>query len=241
MLKQDKEEILGHTRIQHGKLNDRVYVMDYRYALDPYLINQIQLLAKDFDYGKIIAKVPKQARAKFHRNGFIIEAKVPGFYNGKKPCLFMAKYNRKERKKVPNRNEIKKVLTNAEDREIFEINHKPEGYSIRVLAKSDSEEMSDIYTKVFETYPFPIHDVRYIEKSIDEETVYFGIFKDEKLIGVSSCEINRTEENVEMTDFAILPEYRGKKLAKHLLARMEEAMISGKIESMNVWYKPLHK
>jgi hypothetical protein len=65
MLVQDKEVVMGHTHVQHGKYNDSVYVMDYKYALDPYLINQIQLLAKEFHYGKIIAKIPKAARFKF--------------------------------------------------------------------------------------------------------------------------------------------------------------------------------
>jgi putative beta-lysine N-acetyltransferase len=84
--------------------------------------------------------------------------------------------------------------------------------------------------------------------------------------------------NVEMTDFAVLPEYRGRNIAVHLLMLMEEEMrrreyitaytiarslsygmnatfaklqytytgtlinntnISGQLESMNVWFKPL--
>lgn len=278
MLVQDKEELLGHSRIQHGKLSDRVYVMDYRYALDPYLINQIQLLAKDKDYGKIIAKVPKRARAKFHRNGFEIEAKVPGFYNGEMSCLFMAKYNSKERKEVHDKREIDNILNKLKCNDKLGLKESYDQYAIRILAKSDVHEMACIYKNVFKTYPFPIHDVKYIQRAMLEDTIYFGAFEKNKLIGVSSCEINRTEKNVEMTDFAVLAEYRGNKLAKQLLVKMEEVMksmgikvtytiarsislpmnatfygngyeyggtlwnnthISGKIESMNVWYKPL--
>ena len=100
----------------------------------------------------------------------------------------------------------------------------------------------------------------------------------EKLAAISSCEMDIQSENVEMTDFATLPDYRSRGLASFLLAEMESEMkrrgivmaytiartesygmnitfgkhgyrytgtlvnntnISGGIESMNVWYKPL--
>jgi len=278
MLEHDKEEKIGHTRVQHGKSSDRIYVMDYKYALDPYLINRIQLLAKDFDYGKIIAKVPKVARAKFTRQDFEIEAKIPKFYNGKKPCLFMAKYNTKSRKNIDNKEEILDILEQLKGNDSSDLGELDSMYSIRVLVENDAEDMSRIYKKVFETYPFPIHDADYLKKTMSKETIYFGIFNQEDLVGISSCEMNSAEENVEMTDFAILPDNRGNQLASHLLNKMEQVMtdmgiktaftiarstslpmnatfsnrgyeyggtlwnntqIAGKIESMNVWYKPL--
>jgi putative beta-lysine N-acetyltransferase len=115
-------------------------------------------------------------------------------------------------------------------------------------------------------------------KTMKEETLYFGVFNNNQLVGISSCEINSAQDNVEMTDFAIMTEYRGNQLARHLLKKMEIAMeamgiktsytiarstsfpmnatfssagyeysgtlwnntqISGDIESMNVWYKPI--
>lgn len=278
MLAKDKEEKIGHTLVQHGKFNDRVYVKDYKYALDPYLINQIQLLAKDFDYGKIIAKIPKEAWVKFSRNNFELEAKIPKFYNGRKPCLFMAKYNNKRRKKIRNRKEILNILNQLKNQENLELAPLEEAYSIRVLVKKDIHEMVQLYKTVFETYPFPIHDEKFIENAMLGENIYFGLFDHKKLVGISSCEMSTVEENVEMTDFAILPDYRDKQLTEHLLKKMEQAMkdmgiktaytiarsislpinatfstagytyagtlwnntqISGNIESMNIWYKPL--
>lgn len=280
MLQQDKEEKMGHTQVQHGKLNDRVYVMDYKYALDPYLINQIQLLAKDSDYGKIIAKIPKAALPKFLRQDYEMEARIPKFYNGKKSCIFVAKYNNKSREEVSNRKEILEVLKKIETYEHNDLSELGNEFSIRILTEKNVNEMAGIYKKVFETYPFPIHDTKFIKKTMLKETVYFGVFYQGDLIGISSCEINSSAENVEMTDFAILPEYRGNKLASHLLNTMEVAMedlgiktaytiarsislpmnasfsnagyeyagtlwnntqISGEIESMNIWYKPLTK
>jgi putative beta-lysine N-acetyltransferase len=46
----------------------------------------------------------------------------------------------------------------------------------------------------------------------------------EKIVAVSSAEIDAEAKNVEMTDFATLYDYRGNGLAGALLARMEAEM-----------------
>ncbi len=224
MIERDTEEVLGHSLVQHGSLNDRVYVMDYKYALDPYLINQIQLLAKGFDYGKIIAKIPMEAKQKFIKHDFTMEAIIPKFYNGKKACLFVAKYHRINRKKVPNKQKIKNILYKVEDDQSSDLKDLNDHYRTRVLMEEDTEKMASIYKKTFKTYPFPIHDPNYLRKTMQDETVYFGVFNKEELVGLSSCELNSSQENVEMTDFAVLPQHRGKHLAKHLVRKMEKAM-----------------
>jgi putative beta-lysine N-acetyltransferase len=278
MFPQDKEVKIGHSLVQHGKFNDRVYVMDYKYALDPYLIDEIQLLAEDLDYGKIIIKIPKAAKPKFSREDFEMEAKIPKFYNGKNACFFAAKYNRKSREEVSNKKEILEILEKLESDEKNDFDELSDAYSIHSLREKDVNEITHIYKKVFKTYPFPIHDTKYIKKTMLENTIYFGAFNHGELIAISSCNVNNSAENVEMTDFAILPAFRGNKLASHLLSIMEDTMqdlgiktaytiarsislpmnatfsnagynyagtlwnntqISGTIESMNIWYKPL--
>ena len=59
---------------------------------------------------------------------------------------------------------------------------------------------------------------------MDEGVVYFGIFYHSKLIAVSSAEVDYVGKNAEMTDFAILPDYRGNGLAVILLQAMEMHM-----------------
>ena len=107
---------------------------------------------------------------------------------------------------------------------------------------------------------------------------YFGVRYNEKLVALASAETDQKSLNAEMTDFATLPEFRGKKYALLLLNSMEKQMkkdgiktlytiarlrsigmnktflrlgyqfagtaikntnISGKIESMNIYYKHL--
>jgi beta-lysine N6-acetyltransferase len=53
---------------------------------------------------------------------------------------------------------------------------------------------------------------------------YFCVRIGETIAAVSSAEVHAGEGNVEMTDFATLPEYRGRGLSGYLLGRMEAAM-----------------
>ncbi len=84
--------------------------------------------------------------------------------------------------------------------------------------------MVSLFRKTFTTYPFPIHDPGYLEKTMAEHVLYFGAFSPEGLLGVSSAEMDRDYGNAEMTDFAVSPDARGRGLSKRLLRTMEESM-----------------
>ena len=53
---------------------------------------------------------------------------------------------------------------------------------------------------------------------------YFGVEIKEDLVALSSAEIDEAALNVEMTDFATLPKWRGNSLSIHLLLLMENEM-----------------
>ena len=54
--------------------------------------------------------------------------------------------------------------------------------------------------------------------------VYFGIWMEDQLVALSSAEMDTEARNVEMTDFATLPDGRGDGLATILLGAMEAQM-----------------
>ncbi len=113
---------------------------------------------------------------------------------------------------------------------------------------------------------------------MQNHVAYFGAEFDHQLAALASSEMDAENQNVEMTDFATLPPYRGGSLSVVLLEKMESVVqnqsmktaytiaravsvgmnitfaragyifsgtlvnntnISGKVESMNVWYKAL--
>ncbi|NQU42169.1 putative beta-lysine N-acetyltransferase, partial [bacterium] len=96
--------------------------------------------------------------------------------------------------------------------------------AMRRLEDSDAEGTAKVFSQVFESYPFPIHDPVYIRQTMTEHVSYYGILQKDKLIAVSSAEMDEKALNAEMTDFATLPEFRGAGLATALLQEMEKAM-----------------
>jgi len=279
---QDKIEKIGNSTIQHGKFSDRIYLMKLQRDDFPGILSKLDRMMGEKVYTKIFAKIPGWAKRGFEANGYQKEAFTPGFYNGKSDALFMAKYFSKNRGKLsPEEQEtIRKVIETARGKATQNprIPDLPEDCSYRIIEEKDRFDVVEVYKVVFETYPFPIHDPSYILETMRDNIVYFGIWKGDRLVAVSSSEMDTESQNVEMTDFATLPEYRGHGFALFLLEKMEREMtkrgiltsftiaravsfgmnitfakmgyrfggtlihntnISGSIESMNVWYKPL--
>src|SRR3990167_5729454 len=57
-----------------------------------------------------------------------------------------------------------------------------------------------------------------------QESIYFSIMRNNRIVALSSSEMDNNLQNAEMTDFATLPEYQGKGLAQYLLYKMEDEM-----------------
>lgn len=277
----DRIETIGSSRVQHGKYNDRVYLMHLAEEDGATLLPQIDALAAEHHYSKIFAKVQEHFADAFLAAGYRKEAEVPRFFDGKITALFMCKYFDKARAEDEAAGVIKENLTTAMDKYRAEPDDAaalPEGFIWRPAVIADADAICAVYRKVFETYPFPIHEPEYIRHTMENDVVYFCINHAGGLVAVSSAEMAPAEAVVEMTDFATLPVCRGHGLARLLLARMEDAMcqrgiktaytiaramsgpmnsvfagrgfkfggtlikntqICGKLESMNVWHKPL--
>lgn len=269
--------IIKNSIVQHGKYNDRIYLMKLSKNDYPDIINELDKLAWTEGYSKIFAKVPESAKNEFAENGYIVEAHIPGFYCESEDVYFMGKYFTISRRLDDRIDEINEILNTARtkptEKVIFSL---PDDFIFKICDKSDINQIAGLYKKVFETYPFPIHDRDYILKSMDKDVIFFSILKNNTIIALSSSEMDRDARNVEMTDFATLPEYQRNGFAIYLLHKMEAEMrkkgmkiayticrafsyginiifakmeynyagtlvnntnISGKLESMNVWYK----
>ncbi|WP_321479600.1 putative beta-lysine N-acetyltransferase [uncultured Bacteroides sp.] len=220
-MKETKKIFQSH--LSHNKENNRIYLMEMHTDDFPEIINHMDILARANNYTKLFAKVPAKYGPTFIRNGYFIEACIPGFYNGQEDAMFLMKYSSEERKQPES-----KALAAFQD--LLLQPSTSEGTSnhncvLQTLKETDITEMISIFKKVFPSYPFPIFDPDFILKSMKEEgTRYFGAFYKKKLIAISSAECNTKNKNAEMTDFAVLPEHRGKKLATHLLSYMEQEL-----------------
>ena len=216
---------IAGSLIQHGPFNDRVYLMKLARDDFEYLPSIIEEIAQENNYSKIFSKIPVSAQEYFLSRGHIEEAHIPGFFNGDEGASFMAKYLSQVRMHETNSQENSSVLKAAISKSNVS---KDVGLSddeqLIVCSETDASQMADLYRQVFPSYPFPISDATYLLKTMSEESVYFGIRKNGKLVAVSSCEMDTSNSNVEMTDFATVPESRGKGYSYYLLGKMEDHM-----------------
>lgn len=219
--KQDNILKFGNSVIQHGPINDRVYIMKLEKGSAGRVLKKAESLAIDQGYGKIFAKIPLSSCELFKESGFEVEALVPGFYKGQEDGVFLGKYLNDQRAKIKDSKKINSIIDIASSRSAKKI--KPLS-RVRPLNEDHAEEIASIYQEVFESYPFPVHDPNFLKENMKSNVDYFGIFKDNKLVSVSSSEKDPKSSSVEMTDFATLPQYRGKKFALQLLQKMENEM-----------------
>ncbi len=278
----DTCDLLEGASIQYGPNSSRVYLMSMKQGEAARLPAAMYQLAKAQGYGKLFAKVRQCESEHFFNHGFTEEARLPGYYPAMgqgvdEDALLLCAYLDPERQIDIRAAEHKKVLDLARNNlsKITPAAH----WQVIPLDKVYAEEMAHLYREVFPSYPFPIHEARYLYETMSDNVSYFGIKQQGRLIAVASAEQDLENMAVEMTDFATLPEFRGQQLAAALLNKMESSMeqlgfrqaftiaraasvgmnrtfakndyqyqgrlinntqISGQIESMNIWCKPLN-
>ncbi|MDO9549603.1 MAG: putative beta-lysine N-acetyltransferase [Methanoregula sp.] len=215
----------GNSVVQHGHFNNRVYVMKLSPGDTSDIIRYADVLIDSKGYTKVFVKVPESRVNSFTRAGYIPEATVPFFFCGKEPAVFMAKYTDPQRKEVRDKTVIADALSTALGYAgTREPQAMPDGFSLMQAQKEDAQDIAALYRSVFETYPFPIIDPEYIKKSMEGSVRYFVIRKSHLLAAVASCEIDKENLNVEVTDFATNPLFRGRGFAGMLLHAMEAEM-----------------
>jgi len=225
-LNNDRIYTLGRSEIQHGPYNDRVYLMHMDPKDSNNVIQFVLDLAEKNKYSKIIAKVPGSCLKDFTDRGFIEEAMIPQFLKGKEHLYFLAKYFSDDRQKLINPEQINKIKK-ASDLTPKHLPQKlPGNYEFREATIDDSDNIALIYSQIFKSYPFPIMDPDFIVSNISFNVRYFMVWNSGKIVSIAAAEMNPELETVEMTDFATLPEHRGKKFGSYLLWKMEQGMIS---------------
>ncbi|RDU24442.1 putative beta-lysine N-acetyltransferase [Anaerosacchariphilus polymeriproducens] len=216
---------IGNSIVHHGKQSNRIYLMSLDSSDTPSIVDRLNEYAQKENYTKIIAKVPSSAKDTFLKNEYKEEAMVPNFYHGKEDGLFLVKYLDENRAVNQLEEQCDHILKLAESKEVLKEGIPLEkDFCCRKAEESDIEDMVEVYKKVFKTYPFPIYDKKYIAETMKDNVIYLGIWFKEKLVAISSIEAAYKYSNAEMTDFAILEEYRGNGFAGYLLNEMEKIL-----------------
>ena len=214
---------MGHSLVQHGPANNRVYLLKLDPRDLPDIVDSICDLGHNNGYSKLFAKVPATAYKHFLTRGFIEEALVPAMCKGKCAGIFMSKYLDQARAVPHDSKLIASVLEAAR----CNSQQSAKGCNPDDVVQLDADhadELAGIYGRVFESYPFPIYDPDFIRKSMKNNVIFFGIRNNGKLVAAASAEMDKSWGCAEMTDFATLAEHQGTGAASTLLARMEKVV-----------------
>jgi len=208
---------VGSSKVHHGKHNNRAYIMSFADSEGNATLEVVEMLARQKGYSKIVAKIPEQKLALFENRKFVKEGSIEN--NRYERYYFVSKYLSEKRREIKNLDEINDVINTA-----LSCDQKNESgdYTIRALTEKDIDQQIKIYKEVFKSYPFPIYDRDFIIETMNDNVAYYGVFEGDKMIATSSADIDPKTECAEMTDFATLPEHRGKGFAITLLKKMEE-------------------
>lgn len=221
----DLIETYGHSLVQHGPANDRVYLMKLSRRDLPHIVDHLDTLAGQHGYSKIFAKVPASAREHFEQNGYRLEAVIPNMYRGRDDGLFMARYYDRQRMIDPAEELVREVLQTAQKQAR---RGRPKKLSrevdCRLASPADCRQMSRLYRLVFASYPFPIQDPDYLRETMADNVIYAGVWEQQRLVALASAEVDRKMANAELTDFATDPGCRGRGMATLLLGRLEALM-----------------
>ncbi len=221
----DKIEKLLNSTIQHGPLNDRIYLLHLDERDAPDIIPALENLAKANHYTKILTKMPVNLGSFFIQRGYIQEARIPDFFNDGQALVFLSKFMTAERFQEQNPEQIRQVNALAQDN--LKASHaagRNRGHDVQACTPEDAVALSRLFAQVFQTYPFPVFEPAYLIQMMAEHTLYLCIRHQGRMIAAAAAESDAHHPGVEMTDFAVLPAWRGQGCASALLAKMETAM-----------------
>lgn len=222
-------ENIDGALVYHGNMHNRIYFSEADNVNLDNLLQKMKDLAEMKRYEKILGKASEKGLNVLKSKGFIVEAKIPGLYNGSVDGYFLADYTNKQR----HVNDEKIMKTIATVKTIAEAANKPntdshflmpENLDIKELSSADFHLLEDLHQKAYKYHPHQIKDATYFSKLKDLNHQFYGLFQDGELLVSAILAVNSSESNMEIVDFITHPNYRGQNLSYFLVQEIKQQM-----------------
>ncbi|MGE6376035.1 putative beta-lysine N-acetyltransferase [Peribacillus muralis] len=210
--------------LYHDHVNQRLRLDDYRGHFQA-AVKRALAIAKEQNFTKVILKARQEDLSAALAQGFMLEGIMSKYFKGN-DAYCMAFYLTDERRTSDFWIKEDKIIEAAcALPRLKEKQPIPEDYVLRFATGEDARELAKLYRTVFETYPTPMNDERYIEKVIEEGTIFSIIEYGGSIVSAASAEVNERYHNAELTDCATIAHHRKHGFMKVLLTALEEELI----------------
>lgn len=209
----------GHITVDER--NKRLIVDGYARETNPYLLGrQLIDLAVEQKLEKIWLWALPEDVPEFLRGGFSTEGNIfrGSFEEFTVSLAYFVSAERGHSLKLSIENDI---IRSVRMESIKQSHSLPLGMEMKLLNESFTWQISHVLSEVFTSYPTPVDDPQYIASLMQKGNIFAGTFFQQKLIGVAAAYPDPVFKRCEMTDCAIIKEYRGQSLSEQLLIILE--------------------
>ncbi|MDV5127150.1 putative beta-lysine N-acetyltransferase [Bacillus amyloliquefaciens] len=212
----------GAAEIDADRFNERIRVIRYDGQITA-LIPAVLAEAKQEGAQKVIFFAKRGDEPEFVKHLFIVEGVIDGYYNGHE-AVVMARYLSEERRRSDSYVSEDSTVDCLYETPRRGLTQTESTLMFRKADEDDADCLSHLYKHVFLTYPTPVFNPLYIKKTMKENTIYYAAFDQDRLIGAASADINPVLGHAEMTDCAVLSDYRGNSVTAHLFKALEQEL-----------------
>lgn len=201
-------------------INRRLKIEDYSVQDFDKFTNYLEFLCRENKLTKIIMTAQENDWQELFIRGFLLESLHPNFFRGK-PGYHLSKFLAQERRNSQFWDREDQVLKEAV-KITSQIKPLPKEYEIRRAQDGDIQQLADLFSTVFKTYPTPLNQTDYLGQMMKEHSVFWAVFHQGQAVSAASLDIDHKTLSAELTDCATLSEYRGQSLMSHLVENLEE-------------------
>ncbi|MBY8914042.1 putative beta-lysine N-acetyltransferase [Bacillus sp. YC2] len=210
------------AEIDADRFNERIRVIRYEGNITE-LVPAVLAEAEKEDAQKVIVFAKRRDEPELLKRLFVTEGVIDGYYMGREAAV-MVRYLAEKRRQTDSYLSEDEIVNRLYEKPPRGMNQTETALTLRKAEAKDASRLSLLYQNVFLTYPTPVFDPSYIRKTMEENTIYFAVFDEDRLIGAASADINPLLGHAEMTDCAVLPDFRGNAVTARLFEALEQEL-----------------
>lgn len=227
----EKIETIEGALVYHGNMHNRIYFTEAEKVDLGTLLPKMKDLAKTQNYEKILGRTSEGSMNLLKSNGFMIEAKIPGLYNGSIDGYFLADYVNKERHQNDEKSlkiiaSVKSIALAANKPDMDSHFELPTNLEIKKMSLQDFEQLEDLHKKAYKYHPDQIKDKAHFNTLAELNHQFYGLFENGELLVSTILAIHEQEANLEIVDFVTHPDFRGQNLSYFLVQHLKGQMAS---------------